>query len=240
MNHLDYYKYQTQARGVNGLEEVREIAFSRSHVYQRIVLPQLPANLESSMVELACGHGSFLYWLKHMGYRRITGIDSSLEQVTAARLVGCPVQQTDVLAWLAGQPQNSVDVLLGIDLAEHLSKDYFMELLKESSRVLAPGGTLVLRYPNGDSPLVGLNLFNDITHVWTYTTNCIETLSRMHGFSSAQFKDESDAALRDHRWLKVPLSKAGTFILRALVRAATREDIRHWSPHIWAFLKKQP
>jgi len=238
MNHLDYYKFQTQARGVAGLKDIQKIAFSRSHIYQRIVLPHLPQKMECNIVELACGHGSFLYWLKHTGYRQITGIDSSLEQVTAARTVGCPIQQADVMEWLARQSTQSVNVLLGIDLAEHLSKDSFMELLKESNRVLSAGGTLVLRYPNGDSPLVGLNLFNDITHVWTYTTNCIETLSKMHGFSSVQFKDESDAALRDARWLKVPVSKASTFIMRQLVRAATREDIRYWSPHIWAFLKK--
>jgi SAM-dependent methyltransferase len=238
MNHLDYYRYQTQARGVHGLKEIREIAISRDHVYQRIVLPYLPPQKKSNIVELACGHGSFLYWLKDKGYHQVMGIEGSPEQVAAAREVGCLIEQADLVEWLTRQPDQSVDVLLGIDLAEHLSKDDFMELLKQSHRVLSAGGTLMLRYPNGDSPLVGLNLFNDITHVWTYTTNCIETLSRMHGFSNVQFKDESNAALRDNRWLKIPVSKISLYILRGLIRAATRENIRHWSPHIWAFLRK--
>ena len=43
--------------------------------------------------------------------------------------------------------------LIAIDFIEHISKDDMMELLRHSRRVLSPGGRLVLRYPNGDSPL---------------------------------------------------------------------------------------
>ena len=136
------------------------------------------------------------------------------------------------------QPAQSVDALVGIDLVEHLTKDDFMTMLKYSDRALAPGGVLILRYPNGDSPLVGLNLFNDVTHVWTYTTNCVQTLAAMHGFSTVTFVDESDTAVRDLRWLKVPLARISGFIFRVLIRAATRENVRYLSPHIWAFLQR--
>ena len=103
---------------------------------------------------------------------------------------------------------------------------------------MAPGGRLILRYPNGDSPLVGRNLFNDITHIWTYTTNCVETLGRMHGFLRFHFKDESSAAIRDARWLKVPLCKLSTAVLGLLFRAATKEEVSYWSPNIWAALER--
>jgi len=95
-----------------------------------------------------------------------------------------------------------------------------------------------MRLPNGDSPFVGMNLFNDITHVWTYTPNALRSLSQMHGFSGAQFADEGAGVIRDHRWLKVPLAKAAELLLRATVRMATRETIQFWSPNLWARLKK--
>jgi SAM-dependent methyltransferase len=229
---LDYYKYQTTARGVKGLREVEALALARAHVYRRVVLPRLPQNRASRIAELACGHGSFLWWLKNEGFSQITGVDSSSEQVAVAREVDC------VVGWLEKLPGQSVDALMGIDLVEHLTKDDFMKMLKQSSRALTSSGVLILRYPNGDSPLVGVNLFNDITHVWTHTTNCVQTLAAMHGFARATFADESDTGVRDHRWLKVPLARIGGFVLRGLIRAATRENVRYLSPHIWAFLQR--
>jgi hypothetical protein len=83
-----------------------------------------------------------------------------------------------------------------------------------------------------------MNLFNDITHVWTYTPNCLDTLARMHGYRRILFNDEGSDAIRDHRWLKVPLCQLSTAFLRFLFRAATREKIRWFSPHLWACLEK--
>lgn len=238
MGYLDYYSYQAKARGVRSVQDVKRIAEEKAYVYERIVLPWLPSESNAVIAEIACGHGSFLYWLKQRGYENVTGIDSSPEQIDFARQTGVKVARMDFNEWLVKQAAGSQNALVAIDLIEHISKDSFMDFLKESSRVLSSGGRLLLRYPNGDSPLVGRNLFNDITHIWTYTTNCLETLGRMHGFSQFRFADESSLAIRDIRWLKVPLCKLSTAVLRFLVRAATKERVEYWSPNIWACLVK--
>lgn len=238
MSHFDYYQFQAQARGVKNLADVELVARQKAYVYDRIVLPWLPSNKEALINELACGHGSFLWWLKNKGFSRISGIDSSADQIQLARQVGVKVYESDVNQWLGQQAPESQHVLLGIDLAEHLSKDSFVELLRLAHKTLVPGGCLILRLPNGDSPLVGRNLFNDITHVWTYTPNCLQSLAAMTGYSSTDFVDESSAAIRDHRWIKVPLSRLATALLRILFWAATREQIDSWSPHLWVRLQK--
>jgi cyclopropane fatty-acyl-phospholipid synthase-like methyltransferase len=238
MGYLDYYAYQAEARGVRSFEDVVRLARDKAYVYDRIVLPWLPAQRTCRIAEIACGHGSFLCWLKLHQYSGITGVDSSPEQIQFARQTGATVAEMDGNKWLTAQPAGSQDALVAIDLIEHISKDEFMGFLQEACRVLNPGGRLILRYPNGDSPLVGRNLFNDITHVWTYTTNCLETLGRMHGFSRFGFVDESSAAIRDARWLKVPLCKISTRFLRLLFWAATKEKVDYWSPHMWACLER--
>ena len=238
MGYLDYYKYQAEARGVRTLDDVRRGARDRSYIYERIVAPWLPADKSSAIAEIACGHGSFLWWLKQHHYSQIVGVDSSHEQIELARQTGVAVFNKDLNEWLADQADGSLRTVVAIDLVEHISKDDFMELLASSHRVLLSGGRFILRYPNGDSPLVGRNLFNDITHIWTYTTNCLQSLATMHGFSLTRFVDESDAAIRDNRWLKVPLCKISTTLLRSLFRAATKEKVDYWSPHIWACLQK--
>jgi SAM-dependent methyltransferase len=238
MTHLDYYKYQAEARGVRTLEDVRRCANDKAYIYDRIVQPWLTTDVRKPIGELACGHGSFLHWLQMRGYTALQGVDSSPEQIHLARQVGATVDEADVNGWLARQPQGHFAALVGIDLVEHLPKDAFMQLLQAAHAALAPGGSLILRLPNGDSPLVGMNLFNDITHVWTYTPNCVNSLAQMHGFSRSEFRDEGAEAIRDARWLKVPLARLSANILRILVRWATRERIQHLSPHLWARLLK--
>lgn len=144
----------------------------------------------------------------------------------------------DVNLWLERQPVGSWQTIIAIDLIEHLTKDDLMIFLAGANRVLRPGGRLILRYPNGDSPLVGVNLFNDITHVWTYTANCLASLSKMHGFSQAEFADESTAAICKHRWLKVPLSRLSQAVLGAFIWAASKTKPISWSPNLWACLVK--
>jgi|ERR1051325_774295 SAM-dependent methyltransferase len=238
MGHLDYYQYQTTARGIRGLADVERISHEKAYVYDRIVRPWLPTGAGSPIAELACGHGSFLFWLKEQGFTQVTGVDSSAAQIEFARQIIPGVTRADLNDWLARQPDVSQQTIVGIDLIEHISKDDLMVLLQGARRVLRPGGRLILRYPNGDSPLVGMNLFNDITHVWTYTPNCLDTLARMHGFSHAEFLDESCAAIRDQRWLKVPLCRLSQWLLGFLLRAAAKERVRYWSPHLWACLEK--
>jgi cyclopropane fatty-acyl-phospholipid synthase-like methyltransferase len=237
MSHLAYYQYQATARGIHSLEDVQRNAHEKAYLYDRIVLPWLPIDKTSRLAELACGHGSFLCWLKERGFTRLEGIDSSSEQVAFAGRVA-PVHQVEVNDWLASQKDASCAALIAIDLIEHLSKDAFVELLKNAYRVLEPNGKLIVRYPNGESPLVGRNLFNDITHVWTYTPNCLNSLASMHRFAKVEFVDESHEAIRDHRWLKVPMSRIATGLLRMVFRAATRENVDYWSPHLWASLNK--
>ena len=236
MSHLDYYKFQNQARGVRTLADIQEDAKAKAYLYDRIVLPWLYGR--KRIAELACGHGTFLQYLKSRHFQEIVGIDSSPEQISLARQIGVKIEEEEVNTWLSRQSRESFDALIAIDLIEHLSKDAFMDLLKTANNLLTTGGRLVLRYPNGDSPLVGRNLFNDITHVWTYTPNCLDSLARMNGYSTVHFTDESTAAIRDHRWLKVPLSRLSTSLMKFLFQAVTRERVQYWSPHLWACLVK--
>jgi len=238
MSHLDYYQYQAEARGIRSLEDVQRCAREKAHVYDRIVRPWLPDDPQRPIGELACGHGSFLQWLRDRGFSQLRGVDSSREQIQLARQVGAEVDESDVNTWLSRQPRACFAALVAIDLAEHLPKDAFMDLLRGAHEALATGGSLILRLPNGDSPFVGTNLFNDITHVWTYTPNCLNSLARMRNFSRTEFEDEGAAAIRDARWLKVPLACASAALLRTLVRFATRERIQFLSPNLWARLVK--
>jgi 2-polyprenyl-3-methyl-5-hydroxy-6-metoxy-1,4-benzoquinol methylase len=238
MSHLAYYDYQATARGVGGAKDVARGAQEKAFIYERLVRRWLPARSDAKIAELACGHGSFLFWLIQEGYTNVVGIDSSPEQTGLAASTGAQVQTQDAMEWLGRQNDSTYDTLVAIDFIEHISKDDMMALLKLGQQKLRPGGRMILRYPNADSPLVGLNLFNDITHIWTYTTNCLNALAKMHGFALTEFADEGWRVARDRRWIKLPIARLSEAVLQFLFRSVSRERVFFWSSSIWACLHR--
>jgi 2-polyprenyl-3-methyl-5-hydroxy-6-metoxy-1,4-benzoquinol methylase len=228
-----YYRYQATARGLTSVEAVEKLTDLVGLTYARLLTRWLPADRQAEIYEVACGPGIMLRHLQRLGYTRLAGSDSAQSQIELAQAAGLPVVLGDSLEDLKGQGAERWDRVIAIDFIEHLPKDVLVEFFFESYRTLKRNGCLIMRAPNGDSPLVGRNLFNDITHYWAYTTIATEALLKMAGFQRVEFADESAASIQKHRWLKVPLMKCSQALLRAVIRSATREDIRYLNPSIY-------
>lgn len=233
MNGAAYYAYQATARGLRTSADVEALTNFMASTYRRLLSGWLPTDRSAAIYEVACGPGVMLRYLKGAGYTNVSGSDSSAEQIELARSAGLAVLQADSLQELETHEENRWDCLIAIDFIEHLPKDMLIRFLALGQRKLKPGGCLILRAPNGDSPLVGRNLFNDITHFWAYTSIATRALLGMAGFMRVELADESVAALERQRWLKVPLMKVSQRLLRLLLRAATRENVEYLSPSIY-------
>src|SRR5438445_3626643 len=218
MNGSAYYDYQAKARGLTSSADVDALVELMSPFYHRLVCPWLPNTRSAAIYEIACGPGIMLRFLKELGYTNITGSDSSACQIELAKSAGLAVLLADSREELRTHPNSRWDCLIAIDFVEHLPKDTLIDFFAQSYRTLRPGGRLILRAPNGDSPLAGRNLFNDITHVWAYTTIATQALLQMAGFGRVEFAEESCASIRHHRWLKIPLMK----LFQALIRCSIR------------------
>lgn len=74
-----------QSESINKPEELfRPRAAYLGHLIARY----LPQDRESRIVDLGCGHGTFLYFLSRAGYTRIAGIDTSQQQIELAHRLG--------------------------------------------------------------------------------------------------------------------------------------------------------
>ncbi|MGA2747419.1 MAG: class I SAM-dependent methyltransferase [Verrucomicrobiota bacterium] len=235
MNAIEsYYSYQAVARGLTSDAAVEELTNIMSGVYDRLLPRWLPSDRKAEIYEVACGPGIMLRYLKRRGYTKLGGSDSSASQIELAQAGGLSVVVGDSLEALKRRSRESLDCIIAIDFIEHLAKDVLVEFLAESHRTLRKDGRLILRAPNGDSPLVGRNLFNDITHYWAYTSIATEALLKMAGFQRVEFADECLASIRQWRWIKVPLMKCSQALLRALIRSATRENVQVLGSSIYA------
>jgi SAM-dependent methyltransferase len=234
MNAIDiYYKNQATARNLNTIEQVNALAGSIDRIYDALILPELPANKQVSIYEVACGPGLVLAWLGRRGYSNVRGTDICDQYVDLAKGQGLNARVCDSLVDLKNYADGSLDVVFAIDFIEHLPKDILMAFISESSRVLTAKGILILRAPNGDSPFVGRNLYNDITHYWAYTSIASNALLGILGFRFSKFIDEASApAPRKYLWIW-PFSWASRKILYLLVALATKERIKYWGPNLF-------
>ena len=97
------------------------------------------------------------------GYSNISGYDISQEQVNVAHKLGMKnIYCSDINDFF--DKNEKVDVLVGLDIIEHFTKDELMGFLSKAKKCLNPGGKIILRTPNMDAPQTSLYAFGDVSH----------------------------------------------------------------------------
>jgi SAM-dependent methyltransferase len=176
-----YERYlSTQVEGLAG-DRSRLTADAISH-FKLNVVPLLPADRAAEIVELGCGYGRNILALRQCGYEQVIGVDISEEAVRYARdVLGLEqVVLADCFEFLEGLGR-AVDVILLIDLLEHLEEDESIRLLESARAALKSGGTLVIQAPNGAAPLSPWR-YADITHKRAYTPQSLAQSLTLAGF----------------------------------------------------------
>lgn len=148
----------------------------------------LPSTQTTRCLDVACGAGEVLHMLKTRGYRDITGIDISAEQVAAAKRVWPNVVQADAIQYL-NQNSEGFDLITAFDIVEHFRKDELFDLLDALHRALCTGGTLVLQTPNAESPWGMMHRYHDITHEIAFDPFCLEQTLSLVGFRNCEARE---------------------------------------------------
>lgn len=171
--------------------EVHSRVESAVHYFRRL-LKYIPKDKSAEILDLGCGCGSLLYWLKDAGYTSLEGIDRSPEQVAAAHSLGLTlVKAGDILDHVARREPESSDVVIAFDVIEHLEKEEAFELADGVFRVLRPGGLFILHLPNGEGLFSGCVAFNDLTHELILTSGSLGQLLRCVGFSDVSTYEDT-------------------------------------------------
>lgn len=157
----------------------------------KLIHEHFPTSRDAHILDLGCGAGALLYFAQQCGYRHLSGVDVSSEQVAAAQHLGLQnVTQSDLFTYLASLPSLSYDAIITLDVIEHLTKDELMNLADQVYRILVPAGRWIIHCPNGDSPFVGSIRYGDWTQEQAFTTASLEQLRVAAGFTSIQcFED---------------------------------------------------
>jgi SAM-dependent methyltransferase len=153
-----YLRFENRFRGSRS--DIKE----RVKVYLPVIAPLKAIYPERFVVDVGCGRGEWLELLAENGWK-VQGVDINQSMVEQCQALGLSALQGDAIGYLRTLESDSVAIVSGFHIAEHLPFDLLLDLFKEARRVLLPGGMLILETPNPENILVGsCTFYMDPTH----------------------------------------------------------------------------
>lgn len=137
---------------------------------------------DGPILDLGCGRGEWLSLLAEHGYAAC-GIDLSPTMVGICLEKGLDARHIDALTALRAIPDNSLSLVSGFHIIEHLPFPVLFAVFEEVFRVLQPGGMVLFETPNPENVLVGSHTFyHDPTHRHPLTPSSMAFLAQYHGY----------------------------------------------------------
>jgi SAM-dependent methyltransferase len=194
----------------------------RAHHIRSIIARYLPADRSARILDLACGAGAYIYYLRAAGYTNVSGVDISPEQIDLACSLGVQgLRCRDLITELRETGSASLDAVLMIDILEHLEYDELFHVLDEVCRVLKRGGTCVGHVPNAEG-LFGMRVrYSDLTHTRALAPKSAKQLFRTTGFRDVECFEERPVVHGLKSLARRILWAAGTLGPRILLAAET-------------------
>lgn len=155
--------------------------------FDRHYAPLLPERRDAALLDLGCGLGYFLSYLKARGYTSASGVDASPQMAEAARARGLSVELGDMKEALKKRA-GTLDVVCATDVLEHCDKDELIELLDLANAALKPGGTFLCHTVNADGLIWGRMRYIDLTHELAFTRYSLSQLFTVTGFKDPVFR----------------------------------------------------
>jgi 2-polyprenyl-3-methyl-5-hydroxy-6-metoxy-1,4-benzoquinol methylase len=157
--------------------------------YNEKYLPLLKGRKrDAPLLDLGCGQGFMLRYLKSVGFTNLTGIDISAEQVERAKASGFNAFQADAFTFLR-ENKGQFEIVMAIDMVEHFKKEELYELLTLIYEGLKPGGIFVLQTPNGEGLLPGYVIYGDLTHFTILSPLSLKHILTVTGFENIHIKE---------------------------------------------------
>jgi O-antigen chain-terminating methyltransferase len=149
---FDYFLFEQRFRGSVADIKQRQANYLELFVGRRNVL------------DLGCGRGEFVELLQEQGVN-VIGVDSNSDMADFCRDKGLSVIQADLLAYLAGVADGSLDGIFIAQVIEHFAPLLIWEFLQICSQKLAKGGVIVLETINPGCAQAMHWFYLDPTHV---------------------------------------------------------------------------
>jgi 2-polyprenyl-3-methyl-5-hydroxy-6-metoxy-1,4-benzoquinol methylase len=177
------YRCYTRGHTSLALESIEELS-PRAPYLRKVIREHFPVDRKAAILDLGCGHGAFIHFIREAGYINVVGVDRSPDQVAQAKRLGIDgVREGDLMEMLQTLPDASQDVVIAFDVVEHFTKEELLPFADEVHRVLRGHGRWIIHTANGESPFAGRIRYADFTHEVAFTRTSISQLLLSSGFA---------------------------------------------------------
>lgn len=176
MNKDFYRAFEDEFRGS------RDLIKNRLEKYKPFFIGLKDTYPEPSALDLGCGRGEWLELLNEHGFNT-KGIDLDEGMLADCYSRGLNVEKGNFLEHLPSIPSNSISLLSAFHVVEHINFEDLDFLIKQSLRILMPGGLLILETPNPENLVVAsCNFYLDPTHNKPIPAKLLEFLVKYNNF----------------------------------------------------------
>jgi len=233
-----FHKYVTnQALIFQGKFNIHEVK-KQFPAWDRYFGRHFPKDKNSRVLDIGCGYGGFLYYLKDLGYTDCLGIEVSQEQVDLAGQLGITnTKKADLREFLQGK-DGKYDVIFARDVLEHLPKEAILDSLALIYNALSPEGVFIMQSPNGESPFSGRYRYNDFTHEVAFSLKSLSQIFTQVGFKKFEFYPTSPVIHGVKSFVRFLLWKMVEIIPRLFILIETGEKAGIVTQNIIAVAKK--
>jgi cyclopropane fatty-acyl-phospholipid synthase-like methyltransferase len=186
-----------------------------------------------AMLEIGCGTGRFLAYLRHKKVADFVGLDQdlSLAGVIPAGLAN-NFQNVEVREFLASGARGRLfDRIFLLDVLEHFSVEAGADLLRDLIPALKPDGRIVLKLPNMSSPWGAQYQFGDLTHRAAYTPLSIRQLAQATGYECLTCRAQHMGS---------PFRRRANWLLNKILDKILMEPPEIWTANFLAVLQPLP
>jgi len=201
----DYYSYNLNARGYKNALLYYEM---KSQIYKKnclgcIVHAMYPVDYtfynlldskEARILDVGCGDGEMLHWLKNLGYNSIEGIDPYIDNDIVYD-DGVRVTKKDLLSF---EPECKYDMITFIHSLEHIY--YQKEIISKVDEILNIGGFISIQLPVfseycWDKYKDSSYTLDPPRHLYIHTVKSLQTLIDSYKYEMVYFNSEYDVAI---------------------------------------------
>ncbi len=232
-----FYSRQAEWHGYAGVDDVRARHDRRAAYYKWYTKGWLPESKETPVLDIGCGSGQFLYFLRGEGFSDLTGLDLDTKQVEIAQDLGLDCHAADIFEYFADESK-TYGLIAMLDILEHFTREELFPLLETVTARLRPGGKLIVSVPNAESPDASRAIYADITHEIAFTPTSLAEMMFCHGLAVTEMRDPWPAPVSPIRKGYRMVSGLARKLESVRLRLLGFESPKYWSSVVWAMAEK--
>lgn len=164
---------------------------SRADIKQRqaYYLPYIAKVISTpsdEVLDVGCGRGEWIELLKENNIKA-KGVDLNSLMIEETLSLDLDAKVQDAIEYLKSLEDETLSVISGFHIVEHLPFEVLVSLFDESLRILKTGGMIIFETPNPENIFVGsCSFYTDPTHINPLPPSTLQFLAQNRGFKDVE------------------------------------------------------